>query len=121
MDVDPETLRHCRYPEIWSLGDAAGTKNFKSGAALRKQTMVLAKNLRSLYQGKEPCQKYNHYSATPFTVSRSTVVFAEFDYLRRPTPSVPWLGIMKEHRSTWVLERNILPRVYWQLILKGRA
>ena len=54
-------------------------------------------------------------------MSRSTVVFAEFDHLRRPKPSIPWLGIMKEHRATWVLERNILPRVYWHLILKGRA
>ena len=121
VDVDPETLRHRRYPDIWSLGDAAGTKNFKSGAALRKQTMVLAKNLKALYRGKEPQQKFNHYSATPFTVSRSTVVFAEFDHLRQPKPSIPWLGIMKEHRATWVLERNILPRVYWHLILKGRA
>ncbi|MCY0903334.1 NAD(P)/FAD-dependent oxidoreductase [Arthrobacter sp. H14-L1] len=121
VDVNPETLQHSRYRDIWSLGDAAGTKNFKSGASLRKQTLALAKNLKAASKGKAPRHKYNHYSATPFTVSRSTVVFAEFDHLHRPKPTLPWKGSMKEHHSTWILERNILPRVYWHLILKGRA
>ena len=65
VQVDPETLRHRRYSTIWGLGDAADTKNFKSGASLRKQTMVLAKNLKAVCQGKPPRQKFNHYSATP--------------------------------------------------------
>ncbi len=97
VDVDPEILLHRRFPEVWSLGDAAGTKNFKSGAALRKQTMVLAKNLKAVMSGRVPRQKYNHYSATPFTVSRSTVVFAEFDHLRRPKPSRAVAG---DHEGT---------------------
>lgn len=121
VEVDPETLQHRRYQDIWSLGDVAGTKNYKCGASLRKQTMVLAKNLRSVNKGKAPAQKYNHYSATPFTVSRSTVVFAEFDHLHRPKPTLPWRSSMKEHHFAWILERNILPQVYWHLILKGRA
>lgn len=121
IDVNPETLQHSRYTNIWSLGDVAGTKNYKSGASLRKQCLVLAKNLRAVKKGKEPQQKYDHYSATPFTVSRSTVVFAEFDDQRVPQPTLPWRGSMKEHRATWILERHILPWVYWHLILKGRA
>ncbi|MBG0741020.1 NAD(P)/FAD-dependent oxidoreductase [Paeniglutamicibacter antarcticus] len=121
VDVNPETLQHSRHRDIWSLGDAAGTKNFKSGASLRKQTLVLAKNLKAASKGKAPRHKYDHYSTTPFTVSRSTVVFAEFDHLHKPKPTFPWRGSMKEHHATWILERNILPRVYWHLILKGRA
>ena len=121
IDVNPETLQHSRYSNIWSLGDVAATKNYKSGASLRKQCLVLAKNLKAVKQGKEPHQKYDHYSATPFTVTRSTVVFAEFDDKHAPQPTLPWRGSMKEHRSTWILERHILPWVYWHLILKGRA
>nr|WP_081737859.1 FAD/NAD(P)-binding oxidoreductase [Arthrobacter sp. H41] len=122
VEVDPETLRHTRYGNVWSLGDAAGTKNSKSGAALRMQTAVLARNLVSVRKGRKPGKKYNSYSACPFTVSRGTVVFSEFDDLYRPKPTIPlWKGLAKERRLTWFADRVLLPRVYWYLILKGRA
>ncbi|WP_346958202.1 FAD/NAD(P)-binding oxidoreductase [uncultured Arthrobacter sp.] len=121
VDVDPQTLRHTRFPNIWSLGDAAATTNSKSGGALRKQTKVLAKNLVAAREGKPLPEKYDGYSVCPFTVSRSTVVFAEFDDHYRPMPSVPKVPTWKESRASWVVDRDIFPQVYWNLILKGRA
>ena len=121
VEVDPETLRHTRYSNIWSLGDAAGTRNSKAGAALRKQTTVLAKNLKAVIRGQEPSTRYNGYSACPFTVSRSTVVFAEFDDEYQPMPTIPKVNVAKERHSTWILERDLFPGIYWNLILKGRA
>jgi sulfide:quinone oxidoreductase len=121
VEVDPQTLRHVRFPNIWSLGDAAATTNSKSGGALRKQTSVLAKNLVSARDGKPVTEKYNGYSVCPFTVSRSTVVFAEFDDQYRPMPTIPKVPTWKESRASWVVDRDIFPQVYWNLILKGRA
>ncbi|MGY4858218.1 NAD(P)/FAD-dependent oxidoreductase [Cryobacterium sp. AP23] len=122
VEVDPETLRHARFPNVWALGDAAATRNSKSGGALRKQTLVLAKNLSHVLQGKAPKDTYDDYSVCPFTVSRSTVVFAEFDDDYRPQPTIPfWPGLARERRLAWVFDRHILPWVYWNLILKGRA
>jgi sulfide:quinone oxidoreductase len=121
VEVNPETLRHTRYLNVWSLGDAAGTRNSKAGAALRKQTTVLAKNLKAVTRGQQPTAKYNGYSACPFTVSRSTVVFAEFDDKYQPMPSIPKVSVEKERHSTWILERDLFPGIYWNLILKGRA
>ena len=121
VEVNAETLRHVRYANVWSLGDAAGTKNSKAGAALRKQTSALAKNLKAVLKGGTPKAKYNGYSACPFTVSRSTVVFAEFDDHYRPMPSIPKVKVSKERHSTWILERDLFPGIYWNLILEGRA
>ncbi|MEA9986154.1 FAD/NAD(P)-binding oxidoreductase [Subtercola sp. RTI3] len=122
VDVDPLTLRHPRYPNVWSLGDAAATTNSKSGGALRQQTLVLAKNLAAALAGKPLPERYNGYSVCPFTVSRSSVVFAEFDDRYQPKPTIPfWRGLAKERRLTWVADRYVLPWVYWNLILKGRA
>lgn len=122
VEVDPETLRHRRHPEIWSLGDAAATRNSKSGGALRKQTAALAKNVVAALRGEEPPARYDGYSVAPFTVSRRTVVFAEFDERYRPRPTVPfWPGLARERRLTWIFDRYLLPWVYWNLILKGRA
>ncbi|MET3369193.1 UNVERIFIED_CONTAM: sulfide:quinone oxidoreductase [Jeotgalibacillus campisalis] len=121
VEVDTETLRHPRYPNVWSLGDAAGTTNSKAGGALRKQTKVLAKNLLSARKGETLSQKYNGYSVCPFTVSRSTVVFAEFDPEYRPMPTIPKVPTWKESRLSWWVDRDMFPQVYWHLILKGRA
>jgi sulfide:quinone oxidoreductase len=122
VEVDPETLRHVRYANVWSLGDAAATRNSKSGGALRKQTKVLAQNLLAVLEGKEPSAAYDGYSVCPFTVSRSTVVFAEFDDRYRLKPTIPfWKTLSRERRLSWVFDRHILPWVYWHMILKGRA
>ncbi|TCL78268.1 MULTISPECIES: FAD/NAD(P)-binding oxidoreductase [unclassified Rathayibacter] len=122
VEVDPLTLRHPRHPEVWALGDAAATTNSKSGGALRQQTKTLAKNLVAARQGKPLPQVYNGYSVCPFVVSRSTVVFAEFDDRYRPKPTIPfWKGLAKERRLTFLADRYLLPWVYWNLILQGRA
>jgi sulfide:quinone oxidoreductase len=122
VDVHAETLRHNRYPNVWSLGDVAATPNAKSGGALRKQTLTVAKNIISVLGGKAPSHAYNGYSVAPFTVSRSTVVFAEFDVANKQKPTVPgWKSLARERRLTWVLDRRILPWVYWHMIVKGRA
>ncbi|TLM72885.1 FAD/NAD(P)-binding oxidoreductase [Pseudarthrobacter sp. NamB4] len=121
VEVDRQTLRHIRFPNVWSLGDAAGTTNSKSGGALRKQTKVLAKNLVAARKGKPLPAKYNGYSVCPFTVSRDTVVFAEFDDRFRPMPTVPRVPTWNESKLSWVVDRDVFPQIYWNLILKGRA
>jgi sulfide:quinone oxidoreductase len=121
VEVDRQTLRHIRFHNVWSLGDAAGTTNSKSGGALRKQTMVLAKNLVAARKGKPLPAKYNGYSVCPFTVSRDTVVFAEFDDRYRPMPTIPRVPTWNESKLSWVVDRDIFPQIYWHLILKGRA
>ncbi|MET3771870.1 NAD(P)/FAD-dependent oxidoreductase [Arthrobacter nitrophenolicus] len=121
VEVDRQTLRHIRYPNVWALGDAAGTTNSKSGGSLRKQTKVLAKNLVAARKGKPLTRKYNGYSVCPFTVSRDTVVFAEFDDRYRPMPTIPRVPTWNESKLSWVVDRDMFPQIYWNLILKGRA
>ncbi|RAX16911.1 pyridine nucleotide-disulfide oxidoreductase [Pseudarthrobacter sp. AG30] len=121
VEVDRQTLRHLRHDNVWSLGDAAGTSNSKSGGALRKQATVLAKNLVAARKGKPLRAKYDGYSVCPFTVSRDTVVFAEFDDQYRVKPSIPHVPTWNESRLSWVVDRDLFPKIYWNLILKGRA
>ncbi|WP_349428400.1 FAD-dependent oxidoreductase [Microbacterium sp. LWS13-1.2] len=122
VEVDPRTLRHPRFPRVWALGDAAATTNSKCGGALRKQTWVLAKNVSRVLRGKEPKARYDGYAVCPFTVSRSTVVWAEFDDTGTPKPSIPFFRRMyRESRLSWVFDRHVLPWVYWNLILTGRV
>lgn len=122
VDVDPRTLRHRRLPQIWAIGDVAATTNSKSGGALRKQTAVAAQNILDARRSRIPSARYDGYGVCPFTVSRHTVVFAEFDDRGRLAPTVPfWRSMYRESRLAWVFDRHILPWVYWHMILQGRA
>ncbi|WP_307385395.1 MULTISPECIES: NAD(P)/FAD-dependent oxidoreductase [Microbacterium] len=122
VDVDPETLQHVRHPEIWAVGDAAAVATRRSGGAIRQQAKALVKNLRAVLEGRAPNQKYNGYSVVPFTVSRGTVVFAEFDRWGRLQPTIPfWRSLYRERYLSWIADRRVLPWVYWHLILRGRA
>ncbi|QIG39901.1 FAD-dependent oxidoreductase [Microbacterium sp. 4R-513] len=120
VEVDTRTLRHPRYGNVWTLGDAAATTNSKCGGALRKQTYVLAKNLAAVRKGEEPRWAYDGYGVCPFTVSRSTVVWAEFGPEGQLMPTIPfWKSMYRENRLAWIADRHVLPWVYWNLILKG--
>ncbi|WP_188668752.1 NAD(P)/FAD-dependent oxidoreductase [Tersicoccus solisilvae] len=121
VDVDPGTLQHRRHPNVWALGDIAATPGSSSGGGLRKQTPVVAKNLRSVLAGKPPTQRATGYTVSPFTVSRRTMVFAEFGPDGAPMPSTRLIELRKERRSTFLLDRHALPWIYWHRILRGKA
>ncbi|MEV8271745.1 FAD/NAD(P)-binding oxidoreductase [Microbacterium sp. NPDC077184] len=122
VEVDPETLRHPRFPDIWAIGDAAASSNSKCGGALRKQTWAVAENVAAVLAGRPASARYDGYGVCPFTVSRSSVVWAEFDDEGAQKPTIPFFrGMYRESRLSWIADRHILPWVYWNLILTGRV
>ena len=122
VDVDPATLVHRKYPNIFGLGDAAGTSNAKTAAATRKQAPVVAQNLLFARGEARRQAGYDGYGSCPLTVERGKIVLAEFLYGGKVAPSFPaWLvDGTKPSRLAWLLKERILPPLYWEGMLKGR-
>ncbi|MFC3694635.1 bifunctional protein tyrosine phosphatase family protein/NAD(P)/FAD-dependent oxidoreductase [Chenggangzhangella methanolivorans] len=124
VDVDPGTLRHVRYPDIYSLGDAMGASNAKTAAAARKQAPVVAENLLRDMGSASTSQPaiYDGYGSCPLTVERGKVILAEFAYGGRRVPSFPkwFIDDLKPSKAAWMLKERVLPKIYWQAMLKGR-
>ena len=122
IEVDEATLRHVHYPNVYALGDAAGTSNAKTAAAARKQAPVVAVNVLATLEGREPVADYDGYGSCPLTVERGKIVLAEFGYGGKLLPSFPsWLfDGTKPTRAAWILKERMLPLIYWQAMLKGR-
>jgi len=121
IDVDKHTLQHTRWSNVFALGDATNTPNAKTAAAVRKQAPVLVRNLLSVMAGREPAAFYNGYGACPLTTSYRQIVLAEFDYSGQPTPTFPFIDTTRERVDFGLLKRRVLPALYWQGMLKGRA
>jgi sulfide:quinone oxidoreductase len=121
IEIDKHTMQHTRYPNVFSLGDAGSSPNSKTGAAIRKQAPVVARNLLDVMAERTPSARYDGYASCPLTTSRHTMLLAEFDYTMKPTPSIPYIDTIKERRDMWYLKRYGLPALYWNLMLKGLA
>lgn len=121
IDVDQETLRHKKFGNIFALGDAANTPNSKTAAAARKQAPIVAENLLAAMDGRELACAYDGYASCPLTVARGKIVFAEFGYGGKLLPTFPnWMNEnTRATRFGWLMKAEILPWVYWELMLAG--
>lgn len=122
VDVDPETLRHRAHPRIWAIGDGAALGDARTGGALRYQARIVVENIRRARAGVE-LERYDGYTVAPVATGRGRLSFAEYDRsgaLRRTLP-VRVRDEVRAHRAWYLLDRHVLPQVYWHGIVRGRA
>ena len=118
-EVDKHTLRCPRFPNVFAIGDAAGLPTSKTGAAVRKQAPVLVANLLAAMGGRELSASYDGYTSCPIVTGYGKMVLAEFDYDGKPCETFPF-DQSKERYSMWLLKTQVLPRLYWYGMLRGR-
>lgn len=122
IEVDPATLRHIRYENIFGLGDACSAPNAKTAAAARKQAPTVAHNLLASRGEARGEARYNGYGSCPLTVERGKIVLAEFGYGGKLLPSFPswFIEGTRPSRLAWYLKERLLPPIYWHAMLRGR-
>lgn len=120
-EVNPATLQHPAFPNVFALGDTCSTSNAKTAAAARQQAPVVAVNLLAALDGRPMQAGYTGYGSCPLTVERGKIVLAEFGYGGKLMPSFPkWLlDGTRPTRLAWILKDHLLPPIYWQGMLKG--
>lgn len=120
VDVDKHTTQHVKYKNVFSLGDTANLPTSKTGAAIRKQAPITARNILCLIGGKPLDGYYDGYTSCPLVTSYSTMVLAEFDYDKKPAETFPF-DQSKERYSMYMLKKYGLPKFYWHGMLRGRV
>lgn len=120
VDVDKHTLQHPKFKNIFTLGDASGLPTSKTGAAIRKQAPVVVDNLLSSISNKPLIAKYSGYTSCPLVTGYGKLVLAEFDYDSNPMETFPF-DQSKERWSMYQLKKQVLPWLYWNKILTGKA
>jgi sulfide:quinone oxidoreductase len=119
LDIHPKTLQHTKYPNIFGLGDAAGTSNAKTAAAVRKQVPVVVDNILALMNSKPTAENYDGYGSCPLTTSVGTVMLAEFAYDGKVTPSFPFIDPRENRWIWWWGKTTGFPWLYWHIMIKG--
>ncbi|MCE9558647.1 MAG: NAD(P)/FAD-dependent oxidoreductase [Armatimonadetes bacterium] len=120
LKVDKATLQNPDFPNIFSLGDVAALPTSKTGAAVRKQAIVVEKNVLCQLAGRETHPLYDGYTSCPLVTGYGKLIMAEFGYDNKLMPSFP-LDPTKERWSMYMIKKHGLPVLYWNYMLKGRA
>lgn len=123
IDVDPETLEHKRFPNVYALGDVASLPTAKTGAAVRKQAPVVVDHIIQSINGKISASSYNGYSSCPLVTGYGKMLLAEFKYgnVRDSDPLLSkFVDTTKEQWSMWLLKKYALPYLYWNQMMKGK-
>jgi len=120
VDVDKNSLQHPKFPNIFTIGDASGLPTSKTGAAIRKQAPVLVSNLLSAIARQPLTASYTGYTSCPLVTGYGKLVLAEFDYENKPMETFP-MDQSKERWSMYQLKKQVLPWLYWNKILTGKA
>ncbi|XP_076764864.1 sulfide:quinone oxidoreductase, mitochondrial-like [Xylocopa sonorina] len=119
LSVDPKTLRHTKYSNIYGIGDCMSTPNSKTMAAIAAQGKVLYKNIMDDLAGKPMVMAYNGYSSCPLVTGYKTCILAEFDYNLQPLETFP-VNQGREYFFTFLLKTYAFPMLYWTLMTRGK-
>ena len=121
VDIDPLTLRHQRFEDVWAIGDAAAIATRSSGGALRKQVPVLAHNIAAASgrgSGRR-LRSYDGYTVMPVTTGRDRLMLVQAD--RKGPRPLPLPDPFAPRRAAWWLDRYVLPQTYWRRLLRGKV
>jgi sulfide:quinone oxidoreductase len=120
-EVDRETLRHRRYPEIFAAGDVAGVPKGKTAASVKWQVPVVEDHLLAAIQGREGTARYNGYTSCPMITRVGRAMLIEFDYENNLVPSFPGLiAPLEELWISWLMKELALKPTY-NAMLRGEA
>ena len=64
--VNPGSLQHDNYPNIFALGDCSNLATSKTAAAIAAQHAIVAENIDKFFQGQELRADYDGYTRNGF-------------------------------------------------------
>jgi eukaryotic sulfide quinone oxidoreductase len=122
VDVNQGSLRHTKYANVWSAGDASSLPTAKTAAAITSQAPVLVGGLLAAMEGKEIEATYDGYTSCPLLTEYGKVLLAEFKYGGEPKETFGSLfGIDQAvpRRSFYHLKKDFFPWIYYNSMVKG--
>ena len=117
MDVDPVTLRHRKYDNIFGLGDIIALDYAKSGGAAQHQGIILQDNIAAALEGEKLTYHYDGYTVAPVVTAYGKVLLAEYNH-QKASPTF-FLDPYEPRLIWWWLQRYFMPWAYFNLLMRG--
>jgi len=121
VEVDPHTLRHNRYPDVFALGDVAGVPKGKTAASVKWQVPVVEDHVVADIEGTQGTAAYDGYTSCPLITRVGRAMLVEFDYGNNLVPSFP--GVIAPLEELWIswLMKEVALKATYNAMLRGKA
>ncbi|MBK1735750.1 pyridine nucleotide-disulfide oxidoreductase [Halorhodospira abdelmalekii] len=119
LEVDPYTLRHKRYANVFGAGDICGVPISKTSASSKNMVPVVVQNLIDDIEGRECSAEYTGYTSCPLITEIGRAILVEFDYSLEMVPTLPLISPYEEHWVSWIMKVELLQPMY-NAVLRGR-
>lgn len=117
VEVDPQTMRHKRYSNVFAVGDIAGVPKGKTAASVKWQVPVALDHLVAEIAGKTSDAVYNGYTSCPLITQLGRAMLIEFDYKDNLVQSFPGIiAPLEELWVSWVMKTMALKPTYISMI-----
>lgn len=120
LEVDPKTLQHRRFPNVFGIGDINGTPRGKTAATVKKSAPIVAQHVVDFLAGRAPGQVFDGYTSCPLIIREGSAMLIEFDYAGQLTPSLPMIEPLQASFFAWLMKVRMLKPAYLA-VLKGRV
>ena len=97
VDVNPYTLQHKRFENIFAFGDCIGVNTTRTQSAVIHQSPVIQHNIKQFMEGKELNAIYDGYTFMPFLMGHSYATNFQHLYDFEPhalNHMIPQYGLM---------------------------
>uniref|UniRef100_U5ER07 Sulfide:quinone oxidoreductase, mitochondrial n=1 Tax=Corethrella appendiculata TaxID=1370023 RepID=U5ER07_9DIPT len=118
VNVDKDTLQHVKFENVFAIGDCSASPNSKTAASVAAQSQIVYQNMFAVMNGKKPYRVYDGYASCPLVTGYHSCILAEFDYNLKPLETFP-IDQSKERISMFYMKKDIMPPLYWHLLLNG--
>ncbi|MFH1859870.1 MAG: FAD/NAD(P)-binding oxidoreductase [bacterium] len=120
--TDKHTLKATGHDNIYSIGDGTDLPTSKAGSVAHFESEVMAKNLLSEIQGKEPKARFDGHSNCFIESGFEKALLIDFNYKAEPVPGkypLPMIGPFSLLKETKVnhLGKLAFRWAYWNQIL----
>jgi len=121
IEVDMDTLRHKRYPNVFGIGDINGVPKGKTAASVKWHLPVVEDHLVSELAGSQGTRTFNGYTSCPLITRVGRAMLIEFDYHDNLVPSFP--GVVAPLEELWIswLMKEVALKATYNAMLRGRA
>lgn len=119
LHVDPYTLQHPRYTNVFGIGDVVGTPLGKTVSTIRHHIHTVAENILAVLHDREPMPLFNGYTSCPVFTEVGRALRVAFDYSLQETPDPFITSASTDTRIAW-WQQVYFFRLMYNNILRGR-
>ncbi len=117
MEVDRRTLLHPRFSNVFGIGNTLAMPNGRTTDSIRTQAIVIQDNIPLLMEGKDLPASYDGHTVSRIRTRYGEELLAEFN----DNGTIRHYGLdpYEPHWIWWAIDRYLMPRLYFDLMMRG--